>query len=98
MVPCVEKVWKFLLPEITISTTKTNNTVLISVIDNGEGIPPEYIEKVFEPFFTTKPTGEGVGLGLSISSDIMRAYGGAIVFEKGKDNLTRFVISLPVRS
>ena len=65
-------------PTVSISTKKENDHVLISVIDNGNGIPDSIKEKIFQPFFTTKPTGQGTGLGLSLSYDIVKAHGGSI--------------------
>ena len=58
-------------PTVTVNTKKENDKIIISVIDNGNGIPKKVIEKIFQPFFTTKPTGEGTGLGLSMSYEIV---------------------------
>ena len=55
--------------------------VLISVKDNGNGIPQKVLDKIFQPFFTTKPTGQGTGLGLSLAYDIVKAHGGEIKVE-----------------
>jgi two-component system, NtrC family, sensor kinase len=60
---------------------KRSDQILISVKDNGNGIPQKAVDKIFQPFFTTKPTGEGTGLGLSISYDIVKAHGGEIKVE-----------------
>ena len=65
-------------PTVSVSTKKEGNTVLISVNDNGGGIPKKILDKIFQPFFTTKPTGQGTGLGLSLSYDIVKAHGGQI--------------------
>ena len=65
-------------PAIAVSTKKINNTVELTVKDNGSGIPQKIIDKIFQPFFTTKPTGKGTGLGLSLSYDIVKAHGGEI--------------------
>src|ERR1019366_2208405 len=65
-------------PTITVSTKMINNKVELTVKDNGNGIPQKVIDKIFQPFFTTKPTGEGTGLGLSLSYDIIKAHGGEI--------------------
>ena len=54
-------------PTIWVSTKKNGNSILISVRDNGPGIPQKILDKIFQPFFTTKPSGEGTGLGLSLS-------------------------------
>lgn len=66
------------VPTVTIVTKKLNDKVEIRVSDNGRGIPQNIIDKIFQPFFTTKPTGEGTGLGLSLSYDIIKAHGGEI--------------------
>jgi len=65
-------------PTVTISTRKLENAIEINVKDNGKGIPESIREKIFQPFFTTKPTGQGTGLGLSLSYDIVKAHGGHI--------------------
>ncbi|TPV32764.1 GHKL domain-containing protein [Paucihalobacter ruber] len=94
-------------PTVTVSTKKSNNNVLISVEDNGNGIPQAIVDKIFQPFFTTKPTGQGTGLGLSLSYDIVKAHGGALKVEtKSIENLqeqtevttgTKFIIQLPLK-
>jgi signal transduction histidine kinase len=66
----------------------------ISVKDNGPGIPDSIKDKIFQPFFTTKPSGQGTGLGLSLSYDIVKAHGGEISFESGKDIGTSFIIRI----
>ncbi|MEO8822139.1 MAG: ATP-binding protein [Ginsengibacter sp.] len=71
-------------------------SVLITVSDNGNGIPQKVVDKIFQPFFTTKPTGEGTGLGLSISYDIIKAHGGEIKVESREGEGTKFIIQLPV--
>jgi len=65
-------------PTIAVSTKKINNTVELTVKDNGSGIPQKVLDKIFQPFFTTKPTGQGTGLGLSLAYDIVKAHGGEI--------------------
>jgi len=65
-------------------------------MDNGPGIPLEIKDKIFQPFFTTKPTGQGTGLGLSLSYDIVKAHGGTITVESIEQNGTEFIITLPV--
>lgn len=62
----------------TLITKKQNNKVAITIKDNGPGIPQNIVDKIFQPFFTTKPTGQGTGLGLSLSYDIVKAHGGEI--------------------
>ncbi|RTL57585.1 MAG: tetratricopeptide repeat protein [Sphingobacteriales bacterium] len=81
-------------PTVTISTKKENDKVLIKVADNGSGIPKKVLEKIFQPFFTTKPTGQGTGLGLSLSYDIIKAHGGKIRVETKEGEGTVFIISL----
>jgi signal transduction histidine kinase len=71
-------------------------TVIISVADNGKGIPQKILDKIFQPFFTTKPTGQGTGLGLSLSYDIVKAQGGEIRVETKEGEGTEFIISLPI--
>jgi len=70
--------------------------VKISVKDNGPGIPPRVLDKIFQPFFTTKPTGEGTGLGLSLSYDIVKANGGEIKVKTKENEGTEFTIALPM--
>ena len=69
--------------------------VHISVSDNGPGIPPEIIDKIFQPFFTTKPTGQGTGLGLSLSYDIVKAHGGELKVETTDGEGTSFIVIIP---
>jgi signal transduction histidine kinase len=72
--------------------------VLISVKDNGNGIPEHIKEKIFQPFFTTKPTGQGTGLGLSLSYDIVKAHGGELKVESVEGEGTEFVLQLSLNS
>ncbi|CAN0603310.1 unnamed protein product, partial [Ectocarpus sp. 12 AP-2014] len=65
-------------PTVSVSTEKLGNMVLIKVSDNGNGVPKEVLDKIFQPFFTTKPSGEGTGLGLSLSYDIVKVHGGEL--------------------
>ncbi len=83
-------------PTISVSTKKTSDKVLISVSDNGNGIPQKIVDKIFQPFFTTKPTGQGTGLGLSLSYDIIKAHGGEIKVETKERGGSEFIIELPV--
>jgi signal transduction histidine kinase len=69
--------------------------VTIVVEDNGSGIPQSVQQKIFQPFFTTKPAGQGTGLGLSLSYDIIKAHGGTIQMESKEGEGTRFSIYLP---
>jgi two-component system, NtrC family, sensor kinase len=97
------------VPTVTISTTFQNppsggRGVRITVKDNGEGIPAHIVDKIFQPFFTTKPTGQGTGLGLSLSYDIVKAHGGELKVETkparsgsdGEGEGTEFIIQLPI--
>jgi two-component system, NtrC family, sensor kinase len=82
-------------PTVTVSTKKVNNKVEIKVTDNGNGIPAKVLDKIFQPFFTTKPTGQGTGLGLSMSYDIVtKAHGGELKVETKEGEGTSFIIIL----
>lgn len=85
-------------PFVTVMTKRINNAVSLSVKDNGTGIPQHLLDKIFQPFFTTKPAGEGTGLGLSLSYDVVKAHGGELTVETIEGAFTEFVIKLPVRS
>lgn len=86
-------------PEVVITTKKTDNKIEIRVKDNGNGIPEEIKEKIFQPFFTTKPTGEGTGLGLSLSYDIItKGHGGEIKLKTKEGEGTEFTIHLPINA
>jgi len=82
-------------PLVIVTTKNLGNTIEISVKDNGSGIPNEIKNKIFQPFFTTKPTGQGTGLGLSLSYDIVKAHGGAFKVESLVGEGTTFIITLP---
>ena len=83
-------------PEVNLFTKDNGDTVEIRVEDNGGGMPKEVIEKVFQPFFTTKPTGEGTGLGLSLSYDIItKGHNGTIKVDSQEGAGTTFTIQLP---
>ncbi len=82
-------------PTVSLSTKKSGNSVLITVSDNGNGIPQKVVDKIFQPFFTTKPTGQGTGLGLSLSYDIVKAHGGELKVESKENVGTEFIIQLP---
>ncbi len=82
-------------PTVAVTTTKRDDKILISVKDNGNGIPQKMVDKIFQPFFTTKPTGQGTGLGLSLSYDIVKAHGGEINVESKEGGSTEFTIALP---
>jgi signal transduction histidine kinase len=82
-------------PTVTVSTKKTGNSIEIRVEDNGVGIPPHVVEKIFQPFFTTKPTGQGTGLGLSLSYDIIKAHGGELKVKTEEGIGSEFVFFIP---
>ncbi|MBL8006881.1 MAG: nuclear transport factor 2 family protein [Ignavibacteria bacterium] len=83
-------------PSVTVSTKKSGENVLIAIKDNGKGIPQKVMDKIFQPFFTTKPTGQGTGLGLSMSYDIIKAHGGELKVETKEGEGSEFVILIPV--
>ncbi|HMH32760.1 MAG TPA: HAMP domain-containing sensor histidine kinase, partial [Puia sp.] len=83
-------------PTVSLSTKKVDNRITIAVKDNGNGIPQKVADKIFQPFFTTKPTGQGTGLGLSLSYDIVKAHGGEIKVETKDGEGSEFVIELPL--
>lgn len=83
-------------PEVNIKTLKTGNAIEVQIQDNGSGIPEEIQEKIFQPFFTTKPTGQGTGLGLSLSYDIVKAHRGNLKVESRLGEGTIFIITLPI--
>jgi signal transduction histidine kinase len=82
-------------PLVTVSTKKLDDKILISVADNGNGIPQNIVDKIFQPFFTTKPTGQGTGLGLSLAYDIIKAHGGEIKVETREGQGAEFILQLP---
>jgi signal transduction histidine kinase len=90
-------------PTVSVITKKIDGKILIRVKDNGNGIPSKVLDKIFQPFFTTKPTGQGTGLGLSLSYDIVKAHGGEINVNTKvnealpiEDSGTEFTIQLPI--
>jgi two-component system, NtrC family, sensor kinase len=90
-------------PTVTVSTSRSplfgrgaGGEVSISVKDNGNGIPQKILDKIFQPFFTTKPTGQGTGLGLSLSYDIVKAHGGELKVKTKEGEGATFIIQLPV--
>jgi len=83
-------------PTVSVGTKKIAGKVMITVADNGGGIPQKVLDKIFQPFFTTKPTGQGTGLGLSLSYDIIKAHGGEIRVETKEGEGSEFVIQLPI--
>jgi two-component system, NtrC family, sensor kinase len=90
-------------PKVSVSLNKVPESGLndpksiqVSISDNGMGIPDKVKEKIFQPFFTTKPTGEGTGLGLSLSYDIIVAHNGTMKVETTEGAGTKFIIQLPL--
>jgi two-component system, NtrC family, sensor kinase len=82
-------------PAVSITSGKELNSVIISIRDNGNGIPDKIRDKIFQPFFTTKPTGQGTGLGLSLSYDVIKAHGGTITLNSVENEFTEFIIKIP---
>lgn len=86
-------------PTVEVSTALLYGFIQIKIRDNGTGIPDAIREKIMQPFFTTKPTGEGTGLGLSLSYDIIvKAHNGSIDIDSKENNYTEFIIKLPLSS
>jgi signal transduction histidine kinase len=86
-------------PTLSAATKNLGNSVEIRIRDNGTGIPPDVKEKMFNPFFTTKPPGEGTGLGLSMSHDIIvKQHGGRIAVDTESGKFTEFIVTLPRKS
>lgn len=85
-------------PAVTVSTQKEQGKIIISVEDNGNGIPQGIMDKIFQPFFTTKPTGQGTGLGLSLSYDIVKAHGGELKVTTKEGEGSQFTIYLPLNN
>jgi len=84
-------------PTVTVTTKKLPDAVQIKVSDNGNGIPPTIVSKIFQPFFTTKPTGQGTGLGLSMSYDIVtKGHGGTLEVQTSEGKGATFIITLPI--
>ena len=81
-------------PTVTVSTRKERDKIEIKVKDNGNGIPQKIVDKIFQPFFTTKPTGQGTGLGLSLSYDIVKAHGGELKVDAMEGRGSEFIITL----
>ena len=83
-------------PTVKVNTKKMADKIFISIKDNGDGIPQQVIGKIFHPFFTTKPTGQGTGLGLSMSYDIIQAHGGELRVQTKEREGTEFIMVIPV--
>ena len=93
--PTFQKLATLYEPTVSVSTKKMGDKVEIKVADNGNGIPQKVLDKIFQPFFTTKPTGQGTGLGLSLSYDIIKAHGGEIKVETKEGEGSEFIIQVP---
>src|SRR6187549_379711 len=85
-------------PTVTVTTKRINGKVEIRVADNGNGIPQKVLDKIFQPFFTTKPTGQGTGLGLSLSYDIVNAHNGELKVATNEGEGSEFIIFLPANN
>jgi len=83
-------------PMIQVSTKKQNGCVEVRIRDNGVGIPDDIREQIFQPFFTTKPSGEGTGLGLSMTYDIIKVHNGTLSIDSKVNEFTEFLITLPL--
>jgi signal transduction histidine kinase len=83
-------------PTVSVSTRKIDGKIEVRVKDNGNGIPQKVMDKIFQPFFTTKPTGQGTGLGLSLSYDIVKAHGGELKVNTKEGEYAEFIIILPI--
>lgn len=87
------------LGKVLVSTQQINNQIIIKVIDNGTGMSEATKTKIFQPFFTTKPTGQGTGLGLSLSYDIItKGHGGKLEVESREGEGTEFIITIPIQN
>lgn len=85
-------------PTVSIGTLREKEDICISIKDNGNGIPQQILSKIFQPFFTTKPAGQGTGLGLSLSYDIVKAHGGRLDVKTSEGEGTEFIVQLPLTS
>ena len=84
-------------PKVRVSTKQEGSNIIITISDNGSGIPEEIKEKIFQPFFTTKVTGDGTGLGLSLSFDIItKGHGGELKVNSTLNKGSEFIIKLPI--
>ena len=82
---------------VEVATSTGNGQVVVKIKDNGTGMPDTVREKIMQPFFTTKPTGEGTGLGLSLSYDIIvKGHGGKIDVNSKEGEYTEFTVTLPI--
>ena len=84
------------MPTLLMITRRGEEHAEVRIRDNGNGIPPDVVDKIFNPFFTTKPTDKGTGLGLAMSMDIVRKHGGAIRVESEPGQFTEMIVELPL--
>jgi signal transduction histidine kinase len=84
------------VPVVSVTTRKMSDTIEINIQDNGYGIPQKIIGKIFQPFFTTKPAGQGTGLGLSLSYDIIKSHKGKLIVHTREGEGTEFTIQIPI--
>lgn len=82
------------MPTLSLTTKREDDRIEVRIRDNGNGIPPDVIEKIFNPFFTTKPTDQGTGLGLALSNDIVREHGGTIRVASEPGAFTEMTVEL----
>ena len=93
-----EKAASLFEPEVMVKSMMVNSMIVITVRDNGMGVPDEIKDKIFLPFFTTKPTGEGTGLGLSLSHDIItKGNNGNLTVKSEVGKWTEFRVEMPVK-
>ena len=85
------------MPTVRTTSRRTSDGVEIRIRDNGDGIPPDVVDKIFNPFFTTKPTDEGTGVGLAITNDIVREHGGTISVDTVPGEYTEMTVVLPAQ-
>ena len=83
-------------PTLSLITRRMDDRIEVCIRDNGNGIPPEVVEKIFNPFFTTKPTDKGTGLGLALSNDVVREHGGTIRVVTEPGEFTEMIVELPL--
>lgn len=83
-------------PLVSVKTKRADHIIELSVKDNGIGIPEQILDKIFQPFFTTKPSGQGTGLGLSLSYDIIKAHGGELKVNTKQGEFAEFIVQLPI--
>ncbi len=82
-------------PKMMVKTRRTSDKLLLTVMDNGNGIAKKAVDKIFQPFFTTKPTEQGTGLGLSLSYDIIKARRGETKLNTKENEGPKFIIEFP---